>query len=805
MTGHRAKQLVAAILLVAFWPQLALAQALAPAGVVTTITGTATVARASLPADQLPLRFKDPVFGRDTIRTGERAVVRVLLGGKALVTVREQSVFTVSEEAGRSQVGLETGKLAVAVARQRMRPGESIEVRTPNVIAAVRGTVAIFEILRASAQAVPGPVPVTSTLYVLKGSVEVLPRLPGTAAAGARLAALQAPVTVGALQSLSVTGTVFGPIRPIPPTQIAQILAGLKSAPQHQDTPEDTKKEVSSKQQAQATTLASLLAPDSGDSSVLGATTSAAALDTTTPTTTTPSTPILPPITGGTGSGANGLFENGGFETGTFAGWTKTGAGSVISALGSIEAPEGSYMAILHTGTGAVGNTTSTLTSGGIATGSVFRVKVKYNFLSNEFPSEAERFNDTLTIKVIDGAGATALQRTESRNTSFTSSTVSEETATAGGFTIMAGNGVTGWKEIDQTVVSTGSGLDSIFFEIKDLGDTIVDSAVLVDAVAILEDPPLYLLRDGSTLTRPAGTPLYEAVGRTESFDSLLIVCCGSSAVLGGPLLRATDSALTVPFSLLSAVQGGRVVSTSLDPLVQLAGGTYTLGREVGMLDLAGVASALDPDTGLVLGSDRPLQHAGTFLEATAATVSTHSVARLDTALLEASAPLLDLRQGSTMTASGHVADLSYQARVTSLGPLVRLDASTLSLGGAVVNVNASVFSGTGSLLALANGSTLNARLLASVSGGGLFSWSGPLATFTGAGNSINLTNSLCAGADCITAGGLRFALRNGAVAANVTVTNPTPFVGAAGTVNVAPTAAHFLVSGSGSRVTLAP
>ena len=81
----------------------------------------------------------------------------------------------------------------------------------------------------------------------------------------------------------------------------------------------------------------------------------------------------------------------------------------------------------------------------------------------------------------------------------------------------------------------------------------------------------------------------------------------------------------------------------------------------------------------------------------------------------------------------------------------------------------------------------------------------GPLATFTGAGNSINLTNSLCAGADCITAGGLRFALRNGAVAANVTVTNPTPFVGAAGTVNVAPTAAHFLVSGSGSRVTLAP
>ena len=48
-------------------------------GVVTTLAGQATVARAAL-ASPVPLRFKDDVFLRDRIATAERSVVRVLLG-----------------------------------------------------------------------------------------------------------------------------------------------------------------------------------------------------------------------------------------------------------------------------------------------------------------------------------------------------------------------------------------------------------------------------------------------------------------------------------------------------------------------------------------------------------------------------------------------------------------------------------------------------------------------------------------------------------------------------------------------------
>jgi hypothetical protein len=86
--------------------------------VVAALSGTAAVARATLPRP-LPLRFRDEVFLQDQIRTAEKSIVRVLLGGKALVTVREISVLTITETPGRSTIELTSGKIAVAVARQR--------------------------------------------------------------------------------------------------------------------------------------------------------------------------------------------------------------------------------------------------------------------------------------------------------------------------------------------------------------------------------------------------------------------------------------------------------------------------------------------------------------------------------------------------------------------------------------------------------------------------------------------------------------------------------------------------------------
>jgi len=526
----------------------------------------------------------------------------------------------------------------------------------------------------------------------------------------------------------------------------------------------------------------------------------------------------------------NTLVQNGSFEA-DLDHWTVSGAATVLTSFGSFAPTQGAKFALVHTGTDAVQLGTSdchpcrrSVLSQTFDANSLLVVKFRGVLLTNEYPfftnpnyqnsGHASDFNDTFKVVLTDAAGTThTILATDVNSQHANFSLVAAPLSTPDGkFTLEAGEGQTqhsGTYDLGVVTSSTivaAPGSATLSFEVADVQDNSRPSGMLIDAVVVQEDPPLFFVRDGATLTRPAGTPLIERTGATESFDSLLVVCCGSTVTLGGALLRATDSTLSVPFSLASVVQDGRLVSTSTEPLVQLSGGTYALGREVAMLDVAGVGTAPDPVTGLTLGTDRPLQHAGAFLNAAdGTTVSTRSVVKLDRALLEASAPLIALRGGSTLTTTGPAVDLSYQARVTALGPLVRLDGSTLTVAGAVVNVNASVLSGAGSLLALANGSTLNAGLLVSVSGGGLFAWSGPLATFTGTGNSITLANSLCAGADCVSAGGLRFALRNGAVAANVTVTNPTPFVGAGGTVTAVPTAAHFLLSGSASKVTLAP
>ncbi len=134
------------------------------AGVVTTLEGRVTAARVALP-QPVALKFKDDVFLNDRIVTADRSIVRLLLGGKAVVTVRERSALTITEIPGRSTIDLDSGKIAVAVAREKMKPGDTIEVKTPNAVAAVRGTVFVVEVTRAPS--------VTSTFYGFTGEVFV--------------------------------------------------------------------------------------------------------------------------------------------------------------------------------------------------------------------------------------------------------------------------------------------------------------------------------------------------------------------------------------------------------------------------------------------------------------------------------------------------------------------------------------------------------------------------------------------------------------------------------------------------------
>src|SRR5262245_31778450 len=161
---------VAALALVA--PVAAFAQ-LTKAGVVTTLQGTATVTRAAL-SQPLPLKFRDDVFVQDRVVTGDNSLARILLGGKAIVTVRERSSLTIAESRGVSTVNVGEGRAAIAVLKERMKPGETIEIRTPNAMAGIRGTIVVVEVDQVSAQTGSAPATAYTTRFtVITGEVLV--------------------------------------------------------------------------------------------------------------------------------------------------------------------------------------------------------------------------------------------------------------------------------------------------------------------------------------------------------------------------------------------------------------------------------------------------------------------------------------------------------------------------------------------------------------------------------------------------------------------------------------------------------
>ncbi len=113
------------------------------------------------------------------------------------------------------------------MAHHRLRPGESIEIRTPNAVAAVRGTVLTVEVGEAPPESRGGPAVPVSRVHVLRGQVEVR----------SIAEPASAPVLVSAQQQVSVSGRTVGAVQPAP----AQ-LAGAQArqvAPQHHAPPDD--------------------------------------------------------------------------------------------------------------------------------------------------------------------------------------------------------------------------------------------------------------------------------------------------------------------------------------------------------------------------------------------------------------------------------------------------------------------------------------------------------------------------------------------------------------------------------------
>jgi hypothetical protein len=281
------------------------------------------------------------------------------------------------------------------------------------------------------------------------------------------------------------------------------------------------------------------------------------------------------------------------------------------------------------------------------------------------------------------------------------------------------------------------------------------------------------------------------------------------------PILEAVNSSLSVGRSLMD-VTGGATFSSSgpapllyLDPSKLGADSVLTLGGGA-TFRLTGTLFQ-DANGGLDLRSDVLQASGGASLIGSGASALVDLVGSSATTagsllavsggavvdLVSASAPLLSLTRSAALTTERSLVDLSNAA--VKLGQMTALSASALTIKGHGVSLaGTTTMAVAGDLFRLANGSTLtltNGALL-SLSGSSSLSVTGALVNFIGTGNTLSITNNLCASGSCTMIGSLRVLLTGGATVGNLTLTNP--LLNAAGnTVTIAPSAAVISVDGA--------
>ncbi len=284
-------------------------------------------------------------------------------------------------------------------------------------------------------------------------------------------------------------------------------------------------------------------------------------------------------------------------------------------------------------------------------------------------------------------------------------------------------------------------------------------------------------------------------------FQPLLQVTGGTLTTTGNLVSIPAGASFTLDAPLLDARAPGQVIVAGD---VLNVSGTFTGGGDA-LIKVTGTNTAVDAESGLTLGTDQPLQPGGALVSASGAgaVVTLAQALKIDTALLEATLPLLNLTAGATMTSSQDVFNLLQKANLTSTGTsVVKLDASTLYVNnGALFNVaGGSKLKTTGDLILLSGGALLDIRngTILYISGNSFTSIGGGLVNLGAGGGTLKVSNNLC---PCINFSGVQVALTGGAVLGNISITNPLKN-GASITYGT-PTAAAIVISGSGSKLTI--
>lgn len=188
---------------------------------------------------------------------------------------------------------------------------------------------------------------------------------------------------------------------------------------------------------------------------------------------------------------------NGDFEKGMF-GWTKLGDGRVISQLSSLDSPEGNYMGIISTGLGYTTETGS-ISQTFIVPDNANTLDFKWNFLSEEFLEyigssyqdwfevvlKSEDFGEEVLVsRSVDGIaaeyGASAPSTEFPEGIPGNLIGVSPDVVFDQGDVYM-----TDWKSESFNISSYRGKCVTLVLRSSDVGDSIYDTAILLDNVAI--------------------------------------------------------------------------------------------------------------------------------------------------------------------------------------------------------------------------------------------------------------------------------------------------------------------------------
>lgn len=630
-------------------------------GTVTALQGQASVTRVALPQPS-PLHFKDSVYFRDQIATRERSTVRLLLGGKGTLTIREQSQVTLDdavtgEGKSRSVISLLVGKIGAAIARGLMSPGEEVEVRTPNAVAAVRGTVFVAEYIPPAktaeapkpvllASSAPGPflaqAPAaggTSNFFVLSGSVTVT--VQG-----------QAPVSVGAMQSVSVTvgaaGTQAGPVQQMSQSQVQQATQGLEATKSHTSETSQT-----AEAQAQVATV------------------------------------VADAVTGGAGGGTGeGAAPSEAVATGNTRGVTE-----IIPEVPTAQP----LLSISNVTLGLTSGTALATFGAGVPSAAPSPVSIS----GTGIDSVATVIAPIVALTGDPGIGYTGLGLASLNNAAIVSAGgapivgVSDATVSIGGGPLLELLGASGLEAPSSVLALGGTASATVggVLSVAGTSDAVLGSSPAVDV------PAGTALTSGGSLftvasTSPGGTGL-EAAGSLASVGGALmapgVLSVNYSDVLltGGPILESSGATLafTGPMASVtgSGAPNGTLESTGSGPLFDLSGGS---------LALTGGGSLLKISADLVSAQGPVLIAAGTAIHATGSTAplvgmtgssvleagdgSIGLVGLSGGATLEGGATLLS-NQGGSANLSGAVLDVAGGSTVSfSGGPAVWISGGSL-------------------------------------------------------------------------------------------------------------------------------